>query len=224
MDTHLDLTLGTFADPAALAIVFGGTLTALVLRTSARDLARAATALAVLPRRAFSADALLTQIDAFTRISARHGVIQLDRSVVRDADVGAAIAAIVDGADAATVTRRLDEARIARGERHRAAIDFWNAATEIFPAMGMVGTLIGLVRLFATMTDPKAIGASMAVAVLATLYGALAANLIAAPVAARLRRRARTEYIERGRLAAPLAELAAREAPRRRPLDRERAA
>ena len=57
------------------------------------------------------------------------------------------------------------------------------AAAELAPAMGMVGTLIGLVRLFTTMTDPAAIGGAMAIAVLATLYGALIGNLVCLPVA-----------------------------------------
>lgn len=82
--------------------------------------------------------------------------------------------------------------------------------------MGMVGTLVGLVRLFAGMSDPHAIGAGMAVALLATLYGALVSNLVAGPIAARLRARARAEAFERTRLAEPLRALAAREAPRGR--------
>jgi chemotaxis protein MotA len=77
--------------------------------------------------------------------------------------------------------------------------------------MGMVGTLVGLVKMFWAMTDPGAIGAGMAVALLATLYGALIANLIAMPVAVRLRRRARAEAEERMRLVAPLAGLAEKE-------------
>lgn len=214
MAIHTLPTLGTFADPAALAIVFGGTAVALVLRTPARDLVRAITALPTIARRPFRADALLAQVEAFSRISARHGVVQLDRSVIADRDVALAVSAIVDGKSADTVRDALDHAHVGRAERHRAAIDFWCAAAEIFPAMGMVGTLVGLVRMFAAMSDPATIGASMAVAVLATLYGALAANLLAAPIGARLRRRARTEAVERARLIQPLVTLAAREAPR----------
>ena len=80
--------------------------------------------------------------------------------------------------------------------------------------MGMVGTLIGLAAMFATMNDPQRIGGAMAIALLATLYGALFANLIAQPIAMRLRRAARIEAFERTRIVAPLAALAAREAPR----------
>ncbi|MES2337041.1 MAG: MotA/TolQ/ExbB proton channel family protein [Pseudomonadota bacterium] len=212
----LTAALAPFLDPVAFAIVGGGTLVATILRTPSRDLVRGMVALKCLTRAPFDAGALVTQVDALTRISARHGVMQLDRSVIRDADVSAAINAVVDGADAARVARLVEDARTARYERQRAAADLWAGAAELAPAMGMVGTLIGLVRLFTTMSDPAAIGGAMAIAVLATLYGALIGNLLCLPVATRLKRLARAEYIERGRLGPPLAALAAREAPRGR--------
>ncbi|WP_326523263.1 motility protein A [Sphingomonas sp.] len=205
--------LAPFLDPLAFAIVGGGTVAATLLRTPSRDLFRGIAAIGCLARKPFDAGALVTQVDALTRITARHGVMQLDRSVIRDADVEAAIHAIVDGADGAKVAHIIDDRRTARFERQRAAADMWAGAAELAPAMGMVGTLIGLVRLFTSMTDPAVIGHAMAIAVLATLYGALIGNLVCLPVATRLKRLARAEYIERGRLAAPLAALADRELP-----------
>lgn len=208
------MTPGMFLDPAALAIVFGGTALAAALRTPARDLGRALVALRVLPRRRFRADSRLDQIAALSRIALRHGVHALDRSVIHDGDVAAAVALIVDGAQPDAVIAALDTARRARIERHRLVGDCWMGVAEAAPALGMVGTLVGLVAMFTRMTDPGAIGAAMAVALLATLYGALLANLVAMPIATRLRAAARAEAIERARLVAPLAELAAREAPR----------
>ena len=212
----LSATLAPFLDPVAFAIVGGGAVIATLLRTPSRDLIRGVVALKCLARAPFDAEALVMQVEALSRISARHGVMQLDRSVIRDGDVSAGIAAVVDGTDAARVRSMVDDLRTARFERQRAAADMWAGAAELAPAMGMVGTLIGLVRLFTTMSDPAAIGGAMAIAVLATLYGALIGNLVCLPIATRLKRLARAEYIERGRLIAPLAALAAREAPRSR--------
>jgi chemotaxis protein MotA len=78
----------------------------------------------------------------------------------------------------------------------------------------MVGTLVGLARMFSTMNDPSAIGGAMAIALLATLYGALLSTLVFMPVAARLRALGRAEAFERARLEAPLVALARRETPR----------
>jgi chemotaxis protein MotA len=207
-------TLAPFLDPTAFAIVGGGTLLATVLRTASADLGRACAALSTLTRRRFDATPLVDQIAALGRIARRHGVIALDRSVIADPDVAAAIAAIVDGRSPDDVAELLRHARRARIDRHVAAADVWAGMADVAPAMGMVGTLIGLVAMFVKMQDASAIGAAMAVALLATLYGALLANLVAAPVAARLRRQARGEAMERLRLEAPLIALAVREQPR----------
>lgn len=206
--------LTPFLDPIAFAIVGGGTLAAMILRTPARDLGRGLTALATLGRARFSADPLLEQIAAFGRIARRHGVMALDRSVIADREVAAAVAAIVDGDSPEEVAELLRHRARVRSERAVAAAELWAAAADTAPAMGMVGTLIGLVAMFVKMQDPSAIGQAMAVALLATLYGALLANLVFAPVAARLRRHARDETVERLRLIAPLVALATREQPR----------
>lgn len=203
-----------FLDPAALAIVGGGTLLVAALRTPVADLARALSALSTLPRRRFDPAPMVEQIAAQARIARRHGALALDRSVIADTDLAAAIAAIVDGADGEAVAALLEERFRARTARHAGAIDCWIGMAEAAPAMGMVGTLVGLVAMFTRMTDAHAIGSAMAVALLATLYGALVANLIASPIAARLRAAAAGERAGRLLLVAPLVALAAREAPR----------
>jgi chemotaxis protein MotA len=208
------MTPGTFFDPVALALVGGGTALAALLRTPRADLARALAALRTLPRADYRAEDRIEQIAALSRIAQRHGVIALDRTVIADPDVAAAVADIVDGLAPDMVAERLEQRRLARIERHCAATEMWAAAAEAAPAMGMVGTLVGLVRMFSVMNDPAAIGGAMAVALLATLYGAVLANLVLMPIAGRLRTAARAEAFGRARLAEPLVALARREAPR----------
>lgn len=200
--------LAPFLDPLSIAIVGGGTAAAVVLRTPFRDFVRGISALRTLPRRRFDAEPLLGQIAALTRIAKRHGLIALDRSVIEDPDVAAAVAASVDGAAPQDVEALLTHLRTARTERHRAAFEVWSGAAEAAPAMGMIGTLVGLVQMFTAMRDPTVIGGAMAVALLTTLYGAALANLVALPIAARLKRKARHEAQERARIEAPLVALA----------------
>ena len=181
-----------YADPVAAAFVVGGTFVALLIRTPPADLARAIRALGTLGRTPFSAEEGLGQIAALGRIAKRHGVMTLDRSRITEPDIADAIAAIVDGV---------------------AAADMWTAVAELAPALGMIGTLVGLVRMFMAMTDPTAIGQAMAVALLSTLYGAVLAALVGMPIAGRLRRLGRAEAFERARFEAPLVALARRERP-----------
>ena len=63
------------------------------------------------------------------------------------------------------------------------------------PALGMIGTLIGLVQMLQTMDDPSAIGPSMAVALLTTFYGSLMANLVCIPIAGKLKTRSKEEVL-----------------------------
>ena len=65
---------------------------------------------------------------------------------------------------------------------HVAGADLFAAWGEVAPAMGMIGTLIGLVQMLGNMSDPKAIGPAMAVALLTTMYGAILANVIMLPL------------------------------------------
>lgn len=208
------MNVAPLLDPTALAIVGGGTAAATLLRARAADCLRALGALPALFRRPFDVGPLLAQVSAQARIADRHGVAKLDRMVIADPDVAAAVHAIVDGADGETVATLLRRARELRARRHLAAAEIWAGAAELAPAMGMIGTLVGLAQAFATMTDPAAIGSAMAVALTATLYGALLANLLFAPIATRLRAAARVEFAERCELEPPLTALARREAPR----------
>jgi len=212
------VSLQPLFDPTAFALVAGGTLLAVALRTPLADLRRAGGALPLLWRKPFSAEPLIAQIGALSRIAARHGVVALERSVIEDHEIAAAVATIVDGGDGVAVSETLTTLRRARTERHVSAAETWSSAADLAPGIGMIGTLLGLAGMFRAMDDPMAIGGAMAVALLSTLYGAVIANLIALPVANRLRQAARLEAIERLRLEAPLVALAEREAPRlRRP-------
>jgi len=71
-------------------------------------------------------------------------------------------------------------------DRHELGQKIFKAIGEVAPAMGMIGTLIGLVQMLANMDDPKTIGPAMAIALLTTLYGAAIANVFALPISKKL--------------------------------------
>jgi chemotaxis protein MotA len=79
--------------------------------------------------------------------------------------------------------------------RHEEGARVFKILSDVAPAMGMIGTLIGLVAMLSNMDDPKAIGPAMAVALLTTLYGAFLANVIAIPIANKLLLRAEQEKL-----------------------------
>ena len=96
------------------------------------------------------------------------------------------IGLLIDGHDPDVVRSMLNKDMNLTMERHIDGQAIFKAIGDVGPAMGMIGTLIGLVQMLSTMDDPKQIGPAMAVALLTTLYGAVLANMIALPIADKL--------------------------------------
>ncbi|HDQ41453.1 MAG TPA: motility protein A [Desulfonatronum sp.] len=82
-------------------------------------------------------------------------------------------------------------------ERHETGADIFAAMGTYAPALGMIGTVIGLVQMLQSMDDPGAIGPAMAVALITTFYGAVLANLVFNPISGKLRTRSKEEILLR---------------------------
>lgn len=95
---------------------------------------------------------------------------------------------VVDGTpgeEVESIMRRDLQATI---QRHAKSTSVLRKMGEFAPAMGLIGTLIGLVQMLGNLDDPSTIGPSMAVALLTTFYGAVLANMVFLPLAAKLER------------------------------------
>lgn len=180
----------TFLDPMSLLIVFGGTGAALAVAFSFPELK--AIPGGVKAFFAFQDPIYPRFVGEFTdlaRLVRRDGLLALDRKIGEiDHDLmkfGLEMA--VDGVEAEEVDE-LMKSRIGEELQGRALTGrFFNTAGTYAPAFGMVGTLIGLIQMLQNLNDPSAIGPAMAVAMITTFYGALVANLICLPFAAKLK-------------------------------------
>jgi len=103
----------------------------------------------------------------------------------------------VDGTDPGEIAAVMGREIAATGERHRMGADIFSTMGTFAPAMGMIGTLIGLVNMLQALDNPANIGPAMAVALLSTLYGALLANLVFFPLSGKLRYRSWRETMLR---------------------------
>lgn len=118
--------------------------------------------------------------------SRKGGLLALEDEKLEDPFVAKTVDMLVDGYDHETVEGLLNKEIYLTRERNQQSVKVMMTFSEFAPAMGMVGTLIGLVAMLQNMEDPKTIGPSMAVALLTTLYGALIANGITTPLAKKL--------------------------------------
>jgi len=131
---------------------------------------------------------------ALADIARKNGLLALEGQEISNDFMKRGIGLCVDGHDPALVQRMLSKEIDLMLERHEVGINMFKNMATMAPAMGMIGTLVGLVQMLANMSDPAAIGPAMAVALLTTLYGAIIANAFAQPMADKL---ARATAIER---------------------------
>src|SRR5690606_23113311 len=108
-----------------------------------------------------------------------------------------AIALVVDGTPPEEAERIMGYDRAAAAARQSKSVAVLRRAAEVAPAMGLIGTLVGLVQMLGNLNDPANIGPSMALALVTTLYGALLANMVFAPIATKLERNAAIEDMTR---------------------------
>ncbi len=117
------------------------------------------------------------------------GFLALEEAEIPNGFMQKGVDMLVDGHDADVVRATMQKDITLTTTRHEAGANLFKALGDVAPAMGMIGTLIGLVAMLSNMDDPKAIGPAMAVALLTTLYGAFLANVIAIPIQCKLENR-----------------------------------
>ena len=183
-------TFTRLVDPVSLLLVGGGTAVVTALRSTGQDLRGAVRALKPLVKARPLADAEAADraVRQIKRISDIKGIALVDRVDTSSPFVRRAAVKLADcqRAEEFAVWARAEIE--GRTQRHEAAIGVWKSAAEAAPAMGMIGTVLGLIGMFAGMDDPSTLGSAMALALLTTLYGLLISALVAVPIGGRLER------------------------------------
>lgn len=180
--------LARYIDPIAILIVFGGTLLTTIFRAPLADIGRAVGALGLLGRANPHADAAAARVSVsrIRELAEVRSIACVDRVETAQRFLIRAARELSDARSSADFSRWAEAEIEARRHRHQSVIGVWRAMAETAPAMGMIGTIIGLVQMFAQMEDPSKIGPAMAVALLTTLYGVILSSGIAAPISGRL--------------------------------------
>jgi chemotaxis protein MotA len=122
---------------------------------------------------------------------------------------------VSDGAGAEDIDRLLGQEIESVTARHEHSAGMLKRASEVAPAMGLIGTLVGLVQMLAALDDPASIGPSMAVALLTTFYGALMGTVLLSPLAAKLERRSEDEFVIKTMVLLAAMSMSRKENPRR---------
>ena len=188
--------LGMFVDGPSIVIVVGGSLFAVMAKFGLGQFLSAGkvAAKSFVVKNPDPSD-VIAEVVTLADEARKGGLLSLEGKEVSNDFLKRGIQLLVDGHDPDVVKALLAKDRNQTVERHARGASLFGAMAEVAPAMGMIGTLVGLVAMLANMDDPKAIGPAMAVALLTTLYGAVIANCIAGPIADKLRLRAAEEAL-----------------------------
>lgn len=128
-------------------------------------------------------------------IARKGGLLSLEEVKIENPFLAKGVQYLVDGLEPEVVRGTLMKEMSQTIERHELGQRIFKALGDVAPAMGMIGTLVGLVQMLSAMDDPKKIGPAMAIALLTTLYGAVIANMIALPIADKLELRSNEELL-----------------------------
>ena len=207
--------LGAFIDTPSMLIVIGGTFFAVMYRSTLPMFLASFGALAkVFMPGAKKHDELITRITELAGIARKDGMMALEGQEVPDKFFEKGLQMLVDGADETKLTEQLNREVKGMIRRHDNMKSVFQAWVDLAPAMGMIGTLIGLVAMLGNMADPKAIGPAMAVALLTTLYGAMIANCIFMPIVTKLENYSAHEALYREMVVMGLKYISRGESPR----------
>jgi chemotaxis protein MotA len=181
--------VGSFIDPAAILIVFGGTLGATLASTSMESIKR----IPSLYKRAMSAahHDLAGRVDLLVSLAEkarREGLLALEGGVadLDDDFTRKGLQLVVDGTEPEVILQVLENE--IDGASGRAAADraIFEKAGGFAPTMGILGTVLGLVHVLQNLDQPSTLGPAISGAFIATLYGVASANVVFLPVASKL--------------------------------------
>ncbi len=134
---------------------------------------------------------------SFAERARREGILALEGSMdeIEDDFIRTGLRLAVDGVEPELIKDILQTELAFIEDRHRNGQGILTYMGSASPALGMIGTLVGLVKMLQSLNDPSAIGPAMAIALLTTLYGALMANLAWIPLAGKLKSRTQDEIL-----------------------------
>ncbi len=188
----------SFVNVQSILIVLGGTVGATLINFPLKEVVSvfAVVKNAFLSRASDRIEMMDTMV-TLARQARKEGILSLENDIqnVGDKFLERGIMLAIDGQEPETVERIMSREISKTEQRHELGAEIFSVMGAFAPAMGMIGTLIGLVQMLRTMEDPSTIGPAMAIALLTTLYGSIMANMVFLPISGKLKNRSSDEIL-----------------------------
>jgi len=191
--------LSGLIQPTAALIVFGGTLGATMLASTMEEFSAAISSLKkVLLGKPPDFAGLAKEILEVAGVARKEGLLALEKSIpnIKNPFFAENLRHVVDGYDP-TVLRDMMEERIFHVEEEKMLIaKVWETAGGFSPTVGIIGAVLGLIHVMSNLSDSSKLGAGIAVAFVATVYGVASANLVFLPIGTKLKKIGKSEVME----------------------------
>ncbi|MCL2295246.1 MAG: motility protein A [Spirochaetes bacterium] len=147
----------------------------------------------------YEKEKLISTLVSFSEQARREGLLALEDSLdeLEDKFLEKGLRLVVDGTDPTLIKSILYNDLNQMEARHEAGIKVWDEWSKSAPAFGMMGTVIGLIAMMASLGDQAAVGRGMALALITTLYGAAVSYLVCTPLKNKLQNRSGEEIMVR---------------------------
>ncbi len=175
--------------PTAAVIVFGGTFGATLLSFPMRDILKAIGALKeVFGKEKSDHEEYIKEILRYSLITRKNGLVGLEEELKKQKDpfIKKALRLAVDGATPAVLREILSQENITYAEEKKRIARVFETAGGFAPTIGIIGAVLGLIHVMENLADPSRLGAGIAVAFVATIYGVGSANLILLPISKKI--------------------------------------
>jgi len=189
---------GVFINVPSLMIVFGGAGASVMISFPLKNLLGMVGVIKkTVSAKSKSPVKLIADLVSYAEVARRDGILSLENLTkeIDDEFIVKGIQMAVDGTDPELIEQIMTSELESLQERHATGKGLLDSFGKYAPAFGMIGTLIGLVVMLQNLDDPSKIGPGMAVALLTTLYGAIAANFVFLPMADKLAQRSAEEIL-----------------------------
>ncbi|HHW30984.1 MAG TPA: motility protein A [Clostridiaceae bacterium] len=185
----LDGSLRSFYDLPSIFITIGGGIASVLVSYRVEEIAK----ILKLVGRAFSSKQpspgdTIRLLVGLSQKARREGLLALEseQENIEDDYIRESLQLIIDGVEPDTVRESMNLELENLEARHLRGQSLFKTMGALFPAWGMIGTLIGLINLLEHLDEPSKIGPSMAVALVTTFYGSVLANFVCNPIATKL--------------------------------------
>ncbi len=204
-------------NPEAIILIFGGTLGSVLISYPWSAIRHVPSGLLMMlrPPRRPTAQTLIQVFVQLAETSLREGTQALTSAIPNAPHpfLVDGLHMLIDGLDAEIMRDRFERDILSTRQRHIQLSGIFRSAGTFAPIFGLLGTLIGVVQVLRNITNPTAMGASMAVAMTASFYGIFSANFLFLPIATKLNFYSEEEMLNREIIAKGILSLYHKEAP-----------